>query len=110
MGPFGFWELIFLFFLALVIFGPKKLPELGKTVGKGLREFKKASDELKSNWEQHIREADNPVSDLKQTFSDIKADVEAATRMEDHTPSTPTPSTPTASPDTTPEETKPDAN
>lgn len=82
MGPFGFGEIIFLFFIALVIFGPKKLPELGKTIGKGLREFKKASDELKSNWDQHVREADNPVNDLKQTFSDIKADVESAATID----------------------------
>jgi TatA/E family protein of Tat protein translocase len=102
MGPFGFGEIIFLFFIALVIFGPKKLPELGKTVGKGLREFKKASDELKSNWEQHVREADNPVNDLKQTFSEIKTDVESATRLEDDVTPTPTPAAP--------EETKPDAN
>jgi sec-independent protein translocase protein TatA len=82
MGPFGFGEIIFLFFIALVIFGPKRLPELGKTVGKGLREFKKASDELKSNWEQHTREMDNPVNDLKQTFSEIKSDVASAATID----------------------------
>ena len=83
MGPFGFGEIIFLFFIALVIFGPKKLPELGKTLGKGLREFKKASDDLKSNWEQHVRDADNPVNEIKQTFSEIKADVEAESPIND---------------------------
>jgi sec-independent protein translocase protein TatA len=81
MGPFGISELIFLFFLALVIFGPKKLPEIGKTLGKGMREFKKATDDLKSNWEEHIRESENDTSlkELKQTLQDVHSDVQAST-------------------------------
>jgi TatA/E family protein of Tat protein translocase len=47
MGPLGVPELIFIFVLALLIFGPKRLPEIGRTVGKGLAEFRKASTELK---------------------------------------------------------------
>ena len=83
MGPFGFQEIIFLFFIALIIFGPRKLPEIGKTLGKGLREFKKASDDLKANWEEHIREADKPIHDLKQTIHDVKTDVETAASIEE---------------------------
>jgi TatA/E family protein of Tat protein translocase len=113
MGPFGFGEIIFLFFIALVIFGPKKLPELGKTLGKGLREFRRATDDLKSNWEEHVRDAESPVQDLKQTFSEVKKDVEEATSLpsvglDDLNPDNPslegTPAT------ATPEETKPDAS
>jgi len=44
----GFSETIFLFFLALLIFGPKKLPEIARQVGKALNEFKRASNEFKS--------------------------------------------------------------
>ena len=47
----GMPEMIFIFLLALVIFGPRKLPELGKQLGKALAEFKKASNEFKSQLE-----------------------------------------------------------
>ncbi|NJL29543.1 MAG: twin-arginine translocase TatA/TatE family subunit [Thermoanaerobaculia bacterium] len=60
-GPLGFPELMFLLVLALLIFGPKKLPEIGRTLGKGLSEFRKASNELKRtiNAEmEDVREAD----------------------------------------------------
>ena len=78
MGPFGPSELIFLFILALVIFGPKKLPEIGKTLGKGMREFRKATDDLKSNWEEHLKDTESPVQDLKQTFNEVTAEVTAS--------------------------------
>jgi sec-independent protein translocase protein TatA len=79
MGPFGASEIVFLFILALVIFGPKKLPEIGKTLGKGMREFRKATDDLKSNWEEHIRDTESPVQDLKQTLNEVKNEVTAST-------------------------------
>jgi len=47
----GMPEMIFIFLLALVIFGPKKLPELGRQLGKALAEFKKASNEFKNQLE-----------------------------------------------------------
>lgn len=47
-------EIIVIFVLALIVFGPRKLPELGKTLGKGLAEFKKASNELKQTWEEEV--------------------------------------------------------
>jgi sec-independent protein translocase protein TatB len=50
----SFSETIFLFFLALIIFGPKKLPEIARTVGKALNEFKRASNEFKAQIEQEI--------------------------------------------------------
>ena len=48
-------ELIIIFVIALIIFGPRKLPELGKSLGKSLAEFKRASNELKSTLEEEIR-------------------------------------------------------
>ena len=55
MGPLGFPELILIFIVALIVFGPKRLPEIGRTIGKALGEFKKASDELKNTIEREVR-------------------------------------------------------
>jgi len=54
----GFSETLFLFFLALLIFGPKKLPEIARTVGKALNEFKRASNEFKAQIEAEISQID----------------------------------------------------
>ncbi len=54
-GSIGMPELIIIFVIALVIFGPRKLPELGRSLGKSLAEFKRASNELKSTLEEEIR-------------------------------------------------------
>jgi TatA/E family protein of Tat protein translocase len=67
MGPIGVPELIMIFIVALVVFGPKKLPELGKSLGRGLREFNKAKNELKATWDEQIREAEHSLQDVKQT-------------------------------------------
>lgn len=55
MGPLGFPELIIIFVVALVVFGPRKLPELGRSLGKSLSEFKRASNELRSTLDDEIR-------------------------------------------------------
>ncbi len=54
-GSIGMPELIIIFVIALIIFGPRKLPELGRSLGKSLAEFKTASNELKSTLEEEIR-------------------------------------------------------
>src|SRR2546430_13083107 len=54
----GFPEMIFLFLLALLIFGPRKLPEIGRQVGRALAEFKRASNEFKSQIESEINQID----------------------------------------------------
>jgi sec-independent protein translocase protein TatB len=54
MKRMGFSETIFLFFLALIIFGPKKLPEIARQVGKALNEFRRASNEFKAQIESEI--------------------------------------------------------
>src|SRR2546430_10435021 len=54
----GFPEMIFIFLLALVIFGPKKLPEIGRQIAKALNEFKRASNEFKSQIEAEISQID----------------------------------------------------
>ena len=55
MGNLGFQEIVLIFILALIIFGPRKLPEIGKTLGKSLAEFKRATNDLKHSWEEEVR-------------------------------------------------------
>lgn len=55
MGSFGMGEMLIVFIIALIIFGPRKLPELGKALGKSISEFKKASNDLRSTIEEEIR-------------------------------------------------------
>jgi TatA/E family protein of Tat protein translocase len=54
-GSLGTPELIIIFVIALIVFGPRKLPELGKSLGKSLAEFKRASNELKNTLDEEIR-------------------------------------------------------
>jgi sec-independent protein translocase protein TatA len=61
MFGLGVPELIFIFLLALLIFGPKKLPEIGRTLGRGMSEFRKASNELTRTLNAEIALDENPV-------------------------------------------------
>ena len=68
LGSIGMPELIIMFVIALIIFGPRKLPELGRSLGKSLSEFKRASNELKSTLEEEIR-----LEEQRTTFEASKA-------------------------------------
>ena len=65
LGSIGMPELIVIFVIALVIFGPRKLPELGRSLGRSLAEFKRASNELRSTLEEEIRLEDQKVESTK---------------------------------------------
>ena len=62
MGPIGVQEMMLIFLVALVLFGPKKLPELGRLLGKGLTEYRRAKSELKSTFETHLRELEREAN------------------------------------------------
>src|SRR5436190_11403158 len=73
MGPLGMQEMVFIFVLALLIFGPKKLPELGKTLGKAMTEFRRASTELKSTFDREMsnleRETESHTKEISSNFN-----------------------------------------
>src|SRR6266550_3613963 len=89
MGQLGFSEMLVIFIVALLVFGPKKLPELGKSLGKGIREFKKATDELKSSWDEQVKDIQAPLNDVKKDFHemgrDLKTDFYKSMEVEEHT-------------------------
>ena len=66
LGSIGMPELIIIFVIALIIFGPRKLPELGKSLGKSIAEFKKASNELRNTLEEEIRIEEQKEAVAKQ--------------------------------------------
>ena len=92
-GSIGMPELIIIFVIALIIFGPRKLPELGRSLGKSLAEFKRASNELKSTLEEEIRmeeqqhkvEAAKPVAPVVAAAAPDAPVAEPAAVRHDHT-------------------------
>ena len=71
MFNLGFPEIIIIFIIALLVFGPRKLPELGKSLGKGLAEFKRASNELKRTWEEEVKTEEE---ELRKIQKDVNID------------------------------------
>jgi TatA/E family protein of Tat protein translocase len=76
-GSIGMPELIIILVIALIIFGPRKLPELGKSLGRSLNEFKKASTDLQNTLEQEIK-----IEEQKEA---AKKDEEASKTAPPHT-------------------------
>ncbi len=68
MMGLGMGEIMVVLVLALMVFGPRKLPELGKTLGQAMNQFRRASDEFKRTWEQEV-EYDKVRTDSKSTPS-----------------------------------------
>ena len=77
MGQLGFGEMLVIFIVALLVFGPKKLPELGKSLGKGIREFKKATEELKSSWEDQVKDISAPLNEVKRDIHNMGQDMQS---------------------------------
>jgi TatA/E family protein of Tat protein translocase len=74
MGPLGVQEMIFIFFLALILFGPKKMPELGRSLGKALTEFRRAQSELKSTFEREMKTLEQETESLKEVTNQYPYD------------------------------------
>lgn len=74
MGSLGWPELLAIFVIALIVFGPRKLPQLGKTLGRTLGEFRRATNELKSSLEVEIsKEEEKSTRAERQRIEDTYA-------------------------------------
>ncbi len=72
MGPVGWQEMVIIFIVALVLFGPKKLPELGRTLGKAITEFRRASSELKATFEREMQTLERENESLKEVTRSLQ--------------------------------------
>jgi TatA/E family protein of Tat protein translocase len=80
-GSLGIPELLLIFIVVLIVFGPRRLPEIGRTLGKALGEFRKATDDLKNTIEREVR-----LEELKQIAPSVLTPVESISRSEPVTP------------------------
>jgi len=92
-GSLGVPELILIFAVALIVFGPRRLPEIGRTLGKALGEFKRATDELKNTIEREVH-----VEEMRQIGPSLVAPLSTVSRTEPE----PAPTDVAASGDATP--------
>ena len=94
-GSLGVSEILLIMVVALIVFGPRKLPEIGRTLGNALAQFRKATDDLKSTIEREVR-----IDELKQIESSMNIPAESISRTEPERtgpsapPAPPTPSEP----------------
>ncbi|MFN3322889.1 MAG: twin-arginine translocase TatA/TatE family subunit [Bryobacteraceae bacterium] len=75
MGPLGWQETVFIFVLALLIFGPKKLPELGRNVAKAISEFRRASSELKAQFDREMSTLERESESIKEVTQSYTNDI-----------------------------------
>jgi TatA/E family protein of Tat protein translocase len=75
MGTVGVQEMIVIFVIALVLFGPKKLPELGRTIGKAITEFRRASNDLKATFEREMQTLERESQSISQVANVTASDI-----------------------------------
>ena len=76
-GSLGVPEILLIFIVILIVFGPRKIPEIGQMLGKALGEFRKATDDLKNTIEREVR-----LEELKSVAPSIMTPVESVARNE----------------------------
>jgi TatA/E family protein of Tat protein translocase len=70
-------EILVIMVVALIIFGPGKLPEIGAQVGKAVRDFRRATSDLTSEFQSSIDDVQSTVGDMKQTMADVQKETQA---------------------------------
>ena len=94
MGNLGWPEIMIILVLALIVFGPRKLPELGKSLGHGLAQFRKASEDFKRTWEDEVEsekhrigppppDPDPPADDFAIAGSELEPEPETSPETSD---------------------------
>ena len=83
-GSLGGAELLIILVLALLLFGPRKLPEIGRTLGKGLTEFRKATSEFKANLEREVdlKEVKDARDTIREAKQEIRSTIDGTGRLE----------------------------
>jgi sec-independent protein translocase protein TatA len=84
MGPIGVQEMVVIFLVALVLFGPKKLPELGKTLAKAFGEFRKAQSELKATFDREMQTIERETASLRETARQTSAEISSYSEIDLH--------------------------
>jgi sec-independent protein translocase protein TatA len=86
-------ELMIILLVAFLVFGPSKIPEIARKIGKGMNEIRRASDEIKREINKEARKLENEggvegsvLKDLKKTADEVKSDIEEVTKPLDETP------------------------
>ena len=98
LGSIGMGELLIIFVIALIVFGPRKLPELGRTLGKSLGEFKRASNDLRNTLEEEIHVEEQTPREPRASAPAVPEDdpntLEEEIHVEEQTPREPRASAP----------------
>jgi sec-independent protein translocase protein TatA len=82
MGPIGMQEMVAIFLVALVLFGPKKLPELGRTIAKAITEFRRASNDLKATFEREMQSLERESESIKDVMHPIASEIQSHTNFD----------------------------
>jgi len=78
-------ELIIVLVIALIVFGPRKLPELGKSLGAAMAQFRRASDDFKRSWEQEVEVERARLTEIKQDIEAPVTSYDPYASVADHT-------------------------
>src|SRR5271157_80999 len=82
MGTVGVQEMVVIFLVALVLFGPKKLPELGRTIAKAITEFRRASNDLKATFEREMQSLERESESIKDVMHPIASEIQSHTNFD----------------------------